>query len=220
MLGARRVRLYTAIMLVIGLACIVPLSGCGSGGGGGGNGGGSADVTGRVMDDGNLNPVAGASVSVGGRQTTTTNSSGFFFVTGAQTGTVSFTINATMYDQLVEPRTLFAGSNDLSALPFFIPPARLTSTRGHIGGTVQTVGGANVSNASVNVLASSVNFTGRSKTDGSFKVYNVPFGTGSLSALGSQGEGTYGPSAISVDQPEESAGIIRLTSGPPPPPPF
>ena len=215
MLGSRRALLHMAIILVIGIACVVPFAGCGGGGGGGGDGG-SANVSGRVLDDGTLNPVIGATVNAGGGQTTT-GAGGLFTLTGVSTGTVSFTVNAGAYDQLVESRTLFSGANN--AGDFFLKPTRLSSTRGHVGGTAQTLGGAPVGSASVTVLASSVNFGAKSKTDGSFTVYNVPFGPGSLSAF-EQSAGTFGPAALTVDQAQESVGIIRLTTGPPPPPPF
>ncbi len=219
MLRPRRALIYTAITLVIGLACVVPFSGCGGGGGNGGNGGGgAADVTGRVVDDGTLEGVVGAGVSVGGSQATT-GSNGFFTATGVRSGTVSFTINAATYDTLTQSRTLTSGTNNISAAPFFLAPTRFGS-RGAVSGTVQTMGGASVGAATITIQASGVTFTSQSKTNGTFTVYNVPFGPGSLSAVGSQGEGTYGPVGITVDEPQEDRGIIKLTTGPPPPPPF
>jgi hypothetical protein len=218
MLGARRAAFYTAIILIIGIACVVPFTGCGGGGGGGG---GSADVTGRVLDDGTLDAVSGATVSVSGRNAVT-NINGFFVISGAQTGSPAFTINAASYDTLNSPPPvpLAPGANDISATPFFLQPTRLGSNRGAVTGIVQTLGGAPVGNASVSVQAGGQPFTAKSKTSGGFTVYNVLFGPGSLSAAGSLGEGTYGPAGITVDQPQETVGVIKLTTGPPPPPPF
>ncbi|MFQ5811316.1 MAG: hypothetical protein ACE5JM_16990 [Armatimonadota bacterium] len=219
MLGTREAAFYAAIILVIGIACVVPFSGCGGGGGGGG-GGGSADVTGRVLDDGTLAAVPTATVSVSGRQAVT-NINGFFVITGVQTGSPAFTISAVTYDTLNSPPPipLGPGPNDISATPFFLRPTLLVG-RGAVSGTVQTLGGAPVGNASVSVQAGGQPFTAKSKTSGGFTVYNVLFGPGSLSAVGSLGEGTYGPAGITVDQPQENVGVIKLTTGPPPPPPF
>lgn len=224
MLRPQRALIYTVITLLIGLACVVPFSGCGGGGGNGGNGGngggGAADVTGRVVDDGTLEGVVGAGVSVGGSQAIM-GSNGFFTATGVRSGTVTFTVNAANYDTLNESRTLVSGSNNISAAPFFLVPTRLAG-RGNVSGMVQTLGGASVGGAIVTIQASGGAFTGQSKTTGRFTVYNVRLGPGSVSAVGSRGEGTYGPVLIpdGINSAQQDIGTIRLTTGPPPPPPF
>ena len=163
-----------------------------------------------------LNPVYPATVSASGRQAQT-NPSGFFEISGASTGTVSFTVSATMYDTLIESRTLVTGSNDLSSVPFYLHPARLGSNRGSVSGTVQNMSGAPVADATISIQTGGQPFSAKSKTSGAFTVYNVLYGYGNLSAVGSAG--SYGPATINVDEPQEVLpSPIVLTSGPPPPP--
>lgn len=217
--------IVAALILVLALSGGVVLIGCSSspgadGGGGGGGGGGTATVTGSVRHDQTLAPLNGAQVAADGQAIGTTNALGEFQGGGLTPGSVSFTISLAGFDTLVEARTIVAGANDIRAAPFFLRPTLLPG-RGIVTGRVITSGGASVGGATVTVQTTESGVA-TTKTDGTFAVYNIPAGNGTLTAQGTANQpGAAGPLSVNVPSGGTfNAGLIVLSTGPPPPPVF
>lgn len=212
-----------AAIILVTVGALVVQPGCGGGGAAGGGGQLRADVQGRVVDDGTLQPVAGASVSVGGQSVGTTNALGEFSGQDVPAGDVTFQISLGGYDTLAEQRTLTANqNNDLRSLPFYLA-LTLSPGQGVVTGYVEDASASAVGSATVTVTPRSnpsAVCQGTSRTDGTFKVYQVLAGTADLAAQGTVSQpGQAWLNGIPVpDQSSYNVGTLTLSSGPPPPP--
>ncbi len=194
---------------VIVAAAIVPLALAGCGGGGGdGPTPAQATVRGTVLDDGTLQPVAGATVQIG-TTSVQTAANGTFLIQAA-TGTRTMTITATGYDQLQANVSVADGVNQVGTR--YLQPTLLTG-RGSVSGTVRRSG-----NASGGAMISSGTAHAVSRADGTFSIYNVMAGSQALIAVSSDGRAT-GYAVVNVQADANTSGVtINLSLAPPPPP--
>lgn len=159
------------VLITLALWPLVLLSGCGGGGGGGG----STTVVGKVLDSRNGdNPVAGATVAIGGASATTI-ADGSFTIRGASGGATTATITAPgQQAQTIafSPPVAASGSTNVGDLILNI---------GQIRGRVLTPQGQPAVGALVTVIATGDNvLTG---ADGRFQVDNIPSGTTDVTAV-------------------------------------
>lgn len=167
-----------------------------------------ATVRGRLRDDGTLQPVAGATVTVSGN-TTTSDANGVFSV-AVPAGRHSITITASGYEQLVLNVTLTSGVNNLGTR--YLHPALLPG-RGAVRGTVRdngsTVGGAMLRSGGVQAT---------SKADGTYAMYNLEAGERAITALSPDRTAT-GVAVARVEAGTTITGVnISLALEPPDPP--
>lgn len=190
-------------------ALAIVASGCGGGGGGGdGNGGGTATVEGIVCDDGTLQPVAGATVSIGGSQAVTGDDGSFSLQ--AQAGVRTVTISADGYVGSQTSETLSVGANDLGTR--YLQP-ELQSGYGAVSGTVRS-NGTGASDA----IVRSGTARATTRSDGSYTAYNVQAGERGLTALSADGTAT-GSAVATVEDGSTVTGVdIDLGLAPPAPP--
>jgi len=211
------------LLAVAALAGLLALSGCGGGGGGGVPVTRTADVQGLVVDDGTLGPVAGAAVAINGQNIANTDGFGGFSAQGVRAGDVTFQISAAGYTTLSEQRTLTANqNNDLRGAPFFLVPA-LAVGQGAVAGYLRDSTGSPAGSAAITVTprsSPSTQFLGTSRTDGTFRVYQVPAGIGDLTAQGTIGQpGAAWAFGFNVpDRSTVNVGTLTLSNSPPPPP--
>ena len=189
------------ITLAVGLTC---LSGCG--------GGDSALVRllGQVLDDGSLAAVQGARmvVSPGGAQGTS-DVNGNFDVAGVP-ATTTVTITASGYQNTTLQLANQTGEVDLGKI--YLVPAPVAGT-GTVSGLVTTAGGAAAPGASVRAADREA----KTRTNGTYKLYNVPAGFQTLFAA-SADRSTSGTVNVTVLGQFETIANIRLTIQPPLPP--
>lgn len=225
MRGRSSIELACALMplrnwlLALAVGGLVACAGCGGGGGGPGVPR-RGDVQGRVVDDGSLVGVVGASVAINGQNVATTGAGGEFSAQNVPAGDVTFQISHGSYSTLTEDRYLDPNQNtDLRSQPFFLPPA-LAGGEGIVSGYIRDGSGSPAAGATITVTPRSnpaLNLVGISRTDGTFRVYKVPAGIADLVAQGTGGQAwSFGftvPSGSSVD-----VGTLTLSNSPPPPP--
>ncbi|MGQ9731034.1 MAG: carboxypeptidase regulatory-like domain-containing protein [Candidatus Zipacnadales bacterium] len=193
------------------LTAIIALSVAGCGGGGGN--GGTANVTGRVVDDGTLKGIV-AIVRIATKTGVQTGADGRFSIAGLPTGTQTMTVTAEGYETYQETVTLVNGDNALGDI--YIPPT-LRPGRGAITGRVTLASGTAVSGAQIQ--AGSAIGVSRSDGTGRFHVYNVPAGTIQVSFYDpGTGASAWKWVTISPGLPPADMGTVALSFGPPPPP--
>lgn len=190
-----------ALMTIIS----VTLAGCG---GGGGTPSSPATVRGTVLDDGTLEPIAGATVQTGTASAQTAADGTFSLQTEAGGRVLTFT--ATGYRQLQANVSLQAGVNQIGAR--HLQPA-LTAGRGAVSGIVRR-GGGPAGGATIR----SGNATAVSRSDGTFSIYNVAAGSQGLTAVSADGRAT-GSVLVDIQAGATTSGVtINLGLAPPPPP--
>jgi hypothetical protein len=190
------------VVLAVALtAVVVSFTGCGGGGGGA-----VASVTGTVLDDSTLVPLASAQVRVGD-QTVTTGADGSFSFPSVAVAYQTITVSRTGYDLLTLNTDLFKGANDLGAL--YLSQVQIPGY-GHISGMV-TDGTSPASGAMVVAGGK----TAYSKPSGEYSIRNVAPGNQSVSAtLGSK----TGLGVVTVTAGSTASLNLSLSVGPPPPP--
>jgi len=198
-----------AALVAIVAAAIVPLALAGCGGGGGdGPTPAQATVRGTVLDDGSLQPIAGATVQIG-TTSVQTAANGSFSIQAA-TGTRTVTITAAGHDQLQANVSVQDGVNQIGTR--YLQPTLLTG-RGAVSGTVRR-GGSAAGGATIR----SGNASATSRADGTFNLYNVLAGSQAVIAVSSDGQAT-GFAVTSVQAGAKTSGVtITLGLAPPPPP--
>ena len=203
--GCFRIGAFSAAALVASL-CALALSGCGGGGGGGG----AASATGTVLADGSLAPISGASVSVAGRAATS-GADGTFTVLNLPTGDQTVRATASGYQPYSGTVNLAPVLNDVGAV--YMAPVT-SASNGTVTGRIIDGTGRGVAGASIQLGLVSA----RSRTDGTFAVYDVPPMTYSLIVTGEE-DRTATMSGVTVEAGQSTdVGDVTLSSGPPGPP--
>lgn len=191
------------VCLVIALTISVALvAGCG--------GGRSATSTlsGTVVDAGTLQPIAGAFV-VGGGLNATTDADGDFFCDGISPGASSVTVAATGYvNQVVD---VPAGGGDKTVGIVYMVPAPVNGA-GDVTGVI-TEGGVGAAGAAI----TSAGHAAKSRSDGTYTLYNVPAGFQTIKAINAAGT-LAGSKNVSVNSSATVTADIPLTQAPPPAP--
>jgi len=180
-----RTRFHHSIVLVLftALSLVVALTGCGGGGGGGGGGGVPVTVTGSVYRAETDQPIASATINIGGQAATSAADGTFTFTasSSATSATISATNEATRTITIVLKGS---GTNNLGVIflaDTATPPAPYNATvTGRVvtavNGVNTPVGGATVTIANVSTVTA---------TNGAFTLSGLPVGLGSAN-------GTYG----------------------------
>jgi len=209
--------------LTLAVSVVGLLSGCGGGGGGGGNGGTVVRIAGFVIDAGTLQPIAGARVVVvetssqavaelmepAASLETTTDANGYFELSGVPSGS-TLKITKQGYSTLTQSVT---GSGDVNLGQIELPPAPVSGT-GNIEGIV-TYGGQPAVGATVQAGGR----TACTRSNGSYKLFNVPAGTRTVTATSADGEAS-GRITVTVPVDGTVTANIQLSIQPPPPPPI
>lgn len=192
------------IGLVIALASAVAMvAGCGGGSCGGGN-----TLSGTVVDAGSLQPIAGAQAIVGGKAATT-DANGLFVLECMGSGAVTVTVIDTNYvNSVVE---VPAGSGDRSAGIVYLAPAPLPNT-GNVTGIISQ-GGL----AAAGAVITCAGHTSRSRSDGTYTLYNVLPGFQTITVVNAAGT-LGGSKSVTVESGNTITANIPLTSTPPTPP--
>ena len=207
----RGMNLFTKLGLVGLVAAALTLAGCGGGSDSGGGGGSIIAVSGHVVDDGTLAAVAGARVVAATGESTTTDATGLFNLSGLADTVGTLTVTKTGYGTATASVT--AGGGDQSVGFVYLPPA-LSSGNGKITGVV-TASGSAVGGA----VLTAGGQTATSRTTGVFTIYNVAAGAQTVQARSSDGlQG--GSASTTVVSGGTSSVSIALTTSPPPPPPI
>jgi hypothetical protein len=186
--------------VIVGVGVVV--TGCG-----GGDGGAVATVTGTLADASTLLPLTGGVVTIAGKSSTSTDSSGAFTVGPVATGTRSLTAACPGYEPLSYAQTLWAGTNNLGTL-YLLPVA--IAGEGHISGTVMDSGGV-VAGAVVRAGGK----TAVTKEDGTFVIRNLDPGNVTVVAV----KGAKSDSREVTVAADATVSVnLSLTLSPPPPP--
>ncbi len=193
----------TILVAAVAAACMLAIAGCGGGGGAS-----PATIEGTVLDDGTLEPVAGAQVTVGNASTTTSASGTFSLATTS--GARSIAVDAAGYEELTLNLSLNPGVNARGNI--FLAP-EMSAGRGAVSGIVtrsgQPAGGASILSGTASATA---------KPDGSYTVYNLPSGTRAITAISADGTAT-GSATANVQAGQVTTGVnVSLSLAPPPPP--
>lgn len=198
----RPAHLQLSIVVVIVLGLL--LGGCG-----GGDGGVATSISGTVYDDGTLTAVEGAIVAATSATDTTTDSAGYFELSNVSSGLRSITVAADGYT--TQAVTVAAGSGDKSVGLVYLEPAP-RSGYGSVSGTI-TESGTVLGGAIVRCGGQ----TARTKSDGTYTVYNVAAGVQAVVAASSDGS-TGGTTSVTVVSLGTVTANIALTTQPPAPP--
>ncbi len=192
---------------VLALGALLIVAGCG-GGGGGTTPGGTATVQGTVLDDGTLQPVPGATITVGSASAISGADGGF--TVSASAGLRTIIISATGYQQKSFSRTLTEGTNSVGTQ--YLRPV-LLSGRGAATGTVTRAGSPAAGATLRSGTAQAV-----SKSDGSYAIYNLQTGLRAITAISADGRFT-GVATTTINAGATRTAVnISLTLAPPPPP--
>ncbi len=204
-MGGTLKQAYFALLAGAIIGILLLTGGCGGSSGGAGG----VSITGIVADDGTLDPIGGAMVTIGSL-TAFTLDNGSFAINGAPAGAVTVYVTKDGYEVGVFPVMLGSGTNNIGTL--YLKPT-LQPSCGNVSGTVQE-GSAPVAGAILD--CGGVN--ARSKADGTFTVYNVPEGEQLLWAQSADGLKT-GYRLVDVQAGSTLTGqVVFISSGPPPPP--
>lgn len=185
------------------LLSTVALMGCGGGGGG------NTVVTGRVVDDGTLQPLAGARVAVPGDDPVTANAAGEFTIHVS----APVTLSAAKAGYLTATVEVPDVSGAYALGDVYLSPSPMVGY-GTIRGAV-TLGG--LPNAGATLQAAGR--TGVSKPDGSYAIHNVLAGDQTIVAQ-SADRRTAGSNVATVPDMGTVTAYIALTTQPPAPPPL
>ncbi len=192
-----------AALLAAGL---ITGGGCG-GGGGGTTPSGPATIQGTVVDDGTLQPVAGATVSVGTVSTQTADDGTWQLE--LQAGERTVVVAAEGYDQLQTEVTVQEGENQIGTS--YLQPT-VDAGRGVVSGSVGNGGNA----AGARIFSGTA--TATSRPDGTFMIYNLPEGSQTLTAVSADGEAA-GYVLVDVEPDTTTWDVtIDLNIAPPTPP--
>ncbi len=180
-------------------------------------------IAGFVIDAGTLQPIVGARVVVvetssqavaasmepAASLETTTDANGYFELSGVPSG-ATIKITKQGYSTLTQTVT---GSGDVDLGRIELPPAPISGT-GNIEGRV-TYGGQPAVGATVQAGGR----TAVTRSDGSYKLFNVPAGTRTVTARSADGEAS-GSVTVTVPVDSTVTANIQLSIQPPPPPPI
>ncbi len=205
--SARAAFAWCAMLLT--LAVVPFLAGCGGGGGGGTTA--SNTVTGIVRDSRLADQaVGGATVTIGGVSAVTVNVDqaneanpvGSFIMQNVPVGTTTATVRAPGYDQqtIAFSPAITSGTNS---------PLELIINIGQVSGRILGADGQPASGAFVTVLSTGESVT--TAADGTFLITNVPTGETQVSAV----FGTaIGSKTVNVGDGVTNAGDIQLADDP------
>lgn len=184
------------------VTCLIALTGCG-----GDNGGVVVTVTGLVADDGDLSGLAGATVKVGNLTSEPTPASGAFSVAGVGIGQREFTVTREGYLATTVVLNVPPGGGNLGTIYLRPVPAQ---GKGNVSGTVTDAG-----LPAVGATVTAGGQTARTKSDGSFVLYNLSPGNVRVTArLG----GKSGTATASVVAAQTTSVVISINTRPPDPP--
>jgi hypothetical protein len=189
-----------AVILVVGAG----VTGCGGGGGGGGS---IANVTGTLADASTLLPLTGGVVTIAGKVSASTDSSGVFVVENVASGSRPFKATCTGYETASYTQDLWAGLNDLGTV-YLLPVA--VAGKGHLSGTVTDSSGV-VAGAVIRAGGK----TAVSREDGYFVIRNLNPGSVSVVAVKGAKSDTQD---VTIAADVTTATNLSLTVSPPPPP--
>lgn len=195
--------LYAVVCFAVILVAVMGIAGCGGGGGAGT----IANVTGTLADASTLLPLTGGVVTIAGKSSAPTDSSGTFSLSGVAAGIRPLTAACTGYEPLSCSQSLSTGLNDLGTL--YLLPAAIAG-KGHISGTVTDSGGV-VAGAVVRAGGK----TAVTKEDGTFVIRNLDPGNVTVIAVKGAKSDTQ---EVTVAADVTSSTYLSLTLSPPPPP--
>ena len=194
-----------AVLIVGFLGFLLGLSGCGSGGGGTGT-----TLHGKLLDDGTLTGIAGATVVAPGGQGITANADGSFTLGNLAQMPDSLTATAPGYQTLSVTVTEEAKKKGtVGAL--YLKPARVAGT-GNISGIVTQAG--------LPAVGTSVRAGGKlavTKADGTYTVHNVPMGSQAVAATSANGSAGATSSVTVISQTTVTVNLALSTQPPLPP---
>jgi len=202
-------------LLVMGLA-IGLVTGCGDGGGGGTDTSGTATVTGKLLHDGLLTPVALCTAAIGSHTSARTGTNGVFSISSVPTGAQTLTVSQYYYVTSTTAVSITKPSTDVGTI--YLAP-RMTSGQGAITGVVMS-GSAYL--GGVNLAAGGQEGVSRNDGTGIFHVYGIPVsGTSqvyTVYAVDPSNGYTGSKSVTVVAGTTTNVGTITLAYGPPGPP--
>jgi len=218
---AYRMRVPGLILLLVAVLAIGPIAGCGGGGGGGPKPSGTATVTGTILHDGTLDPVALCTAAIGTRTSARTGTTGVFTITQTPAGAQTLTVAQYYYESFSTTVSVQKPTTDVGTV--YLAP-RMTSGQGAVTGVVVSgptsspLGGVGISVGGQ---------SGKSRSDGTgiFRVYKIPVsGTSQTYTLyavdASNGWTASKPITVRAGTALTNVGTITLKFGPPPPPDF
>lgn len=205
-------RLTISGFVLLTMALILTLAGCG----GGGSDGAAKALVGRVVDAGSLQALSGVRIVGDGRETLT-GADGVWTLSGVSSSLASLTVTGQGYTaQLV---AVPAGSSSLDLGDTFLVPAPV-SGYGNITG-VTTLAGNAVGGAVITAGGRTATSRSDGANKGRYTLYNVPAGAVTVAATYTDpatSDTTGATFGLTVQSLTTATSNIRLTLQPPPPP--